>query len=233
MEAFKKPVLVTKEDLYTMVEQIWPGGTTIIENRGALGAEFVLHAFIQYSKRKGIPLIVEDIFDTLPIYMRHLRLMGVSINDRDIMVIKVGGTQEAGNVIARIRFENDPHVYQRKIDKELQKVVGNGVYIHLVLGLERLLFLQGDVRSTYTLLGLIKQKLGDRRRVNVYLIEAPIMETLDFNPLPMLEDIATSAVEVTNEGELIRMKFRKSVFTMLMHREYVLVSPRETLRWWS
>ncbi len=148
-------------------------------------------------------------------------------------MIKVGGAQEAGNVIARIRFENDPHVYQRKIDQELQKVVGDGVYIHLVLGLERLLFLQGDVRSAYTLLGLIKQKLGDKRRINVYLVEAPIMETLDFNPLPMLEDIATSAIELTSEGELIRMKFRKSVFTLLMHKEYVLISPRETLRWWS
>ncbi len=233
MEAFKKPVLVTKKDLDAMVEQIWPGGTTIIENRGALGAEFVLHAFIQYSKRKRIPLIVEDIFDTLPIYVGHLKLMGASVEEKDITVIKVGGAQEAGNVIARIRFENDPHVYQRKIDQELQKVVGDGVYIHLVLGLERLLFLQGDVRSAYTLLGLIKQKLGDKRRINVYLVEAPIMETLDFNPLPMLEDIATSAIELTSEGELIRMKFRKSVFTLLMHKEYVLISPRETLRWWS
>ena len=232
MEALKKPVLITEKDLDELLEQIWPGGTTIVENRASLGIEFALHAFIQYSKKKGIPLIVEDIFDTLPVYMTHLRLMGVRVNDSDVKVIKVGGTQETGDVIAKIKFGNDPYVYQEKIDRELRKITGDSMYVHLVLGLERLLVLQGDVRSIYTLMGLIKQKLGDERRINLYLVETPIIETLDFNPLPMLEDLATSVIELQDEDELIDIKLKKSVFTLLMHRDHLLVSPREILRWW-
>ncbi|ASJ08561.1 hypothetical protein A3L11_04665 [Thermococcus siculi] len=233
MEAFKKPVLTTKNDMDSLLGQIWPGGMTIIENSASFGGEFILHSFIHYSKRKGMPLVVEDIFDTLQIYATHLELMGVSLKNEDMKVIKVGGVEEVGDVIGRIQFENDPHVYQQKLEDELRKVETKGPYIHLVLGLERLLALQDSAYSTYTLLNLIRRKLGDKRAVNVYLIETSIVEGLRFNPLPMLEDIATSVAELLDDGELIRIKLRKSVFTLTMQKAYILVSPREILRWWE
>jgi len=234
MESLKKPILITKKDLDTVLDQIWPGGTTIIENSASLGAEFILHAFMEYSKRRRIPVIIEDIFDTLPVYLAHLEFMGLRFKDSDVRVIKVGGSQEAGNVLAKINFENDPYVYQRKINQALGRIVPEGPYIHLVLGLERLLFLQDDVHNMYTHLALIKQKLGDERKINVYLIERPIVESIPYNPLPLIEDIATSVVELTDEGEgVIRIRLKKSVLTILMNKEYLLISPREVLRWWE
>ncbi|QDA30746.1 hypothetical protein FH039_02765 [Thermococcus indicus] len=234
MEALKKPILITKKDLDAMLEQIWPGGTTIIENSASLGAEFTLHAFMEYSKRRRMPIVIEDIFDTLPVYLAHLEFLGVNPEGFNIRVLKVGGSQEAGNVLAKINFENDPHVYQKKIDQELKKIVPDGPYIHFVLGLDRLLFLQDDVHNMYTHLALIKQKLGDERRINVYLIEKSIVERIPYNPLPLMEDIATSVIELTDEGEgVIRIRLRKSIFTLLMNKEYLLISPREVLRWWE
>ncbi len=233
MEALKKPVLTTKKDLDNMLEQIWPGGTTIIENASSFGGEFTLHAFIHYSKRRRIPLIVEDIFDTLPVYTTHLELMGVRLSKADMKVIKVGGTQEAGEVVGRIQFENDPYVYHKKLEEELKKVPIEGLYIHLVLGLERLLVLQDDPHRAYGLFNIIRQKLGDERRINVYMIETSVLKGLDFNPLPILEDIATSVAELRDDGELIKIRLKKSVFTLMTPKEYILVSPREILRWWE
>ncbi|ASJ11800.1 DUF257 family protein [Thermococcus thioreducens] len=228
-----KSVVSSKEDLNALIDQLWPGGLTVIKNRAFLGGEFILHAFVYYSKIKGIPLIIEDVFDTLPIYMKHLEIMGVYIDKSDVNVIKVGGIQEYGNILGKIKFENDPNVYQRKIEKKLQEIMSKGRYIHLVLGLERFLTLQNDVHSTYILLSLIRQKLGDPRSINVYLVEPSVLESVNFNPLPMLEDMATSVIELEDDEELIRIKLVKSVFTLLNNKRYIIVSPREILRWWT
>jgi len=231
MTPLKKPVLTTGEDMDGLLEQIWPGGMTLIENESSFGAEFILHSFIHFSKSRGIPLVVEDIFDTLPIYLTHLELMGAPIDESDVKVIKVGGSHEVGDVLGRIRFENDPYVYQQKLNGELKKMKVDGTYIHLVLGLERFITLQEGLYHTYTLLNLIRQKLGNERSMNVYLVEAPILRDLSFNPLPILEDIATSVAKLTDEGDLIKIDLKKSVFTLLRHRGYILVSPRDVLRW--
>jgi hypothetical protein len=231
MTSLKKPLLTTKEDMENLLEQIWPGGMTLIENSSSFGAEFILHSFIHFSKSRGIPLIVEDIFDTLPIYLAHLELMGAPIDESDVKVIKVGGSHNVGEVLGRIRFENDPYVYQQKLKDELKKININGTYIHLVLGLERFLALQEGLYHTYTLLSLIRQKLGNESSMNVYLVETPVLSELSFNPLPILEDIATSVAKLMDEGELIKIDLKKSVFTLLRHKDYFLVSPRDVLRW--
>ncbi|ASI98241.1 DUF257 family protein [Thermococcus celer] len=238
-----KAVMSSGRDLNALMDKLLPGGLTVIENRAFLGGEFVLHALVSYSKTRNIPLIVEDIFDTLPVYMKHLEIMGVSIDERDVNVIKVGGTQEFGNVLGRINFENDPGVYQRKLERKLEEVKPNGRYIHLVLGLERFLTLQNDVYSTYILMSLIRQKLGDTNLlsqklgnsedINVYLMEPAVLENTNPNPLPMLEDIATSVIELENDGELIRLTLYKSVLALLSNKQHIIVSPREALGWWS
>lgn len=229
-----KITLVTKKDFNAIFDQTRDRGVTIIENSAPLGAEFALHMLIEYSKLRGIPLIVEDIFDTLPVYLAHLKLMGVSFEDSDIKVIKLGGSQETGHVLARVRFENNPHIYQRKIDRELERAIPEGDYIYLVLGLERLLYLQNDARTIRTILSSIKQKLGDERGMSIYLIEKPLIKELPFNPLALLEDAATSVVELTEDvGGIMRIRLKKSALTLLMRTEYMLVSPREVLRWWE
>ncbi|AJC72684.1 MAG: DUF257 family protein [Thermococcus sp.] len=234
MGPLERPTLITKNDLSTVFSQMKHEGVKIIENSASVGAEFILHALIGYSKCKGIPLIIEDIFDTLPVYLSHLELMGVSFEDSDMKVIKVGGSQEAGQVLAKIRFENDPTIYRRKVERELEKIIPEDNYIYLVLGLERLLSIQDDTHTIRVILSSIKQNLSNERGMNVYLIEKPLIANLPFNPLPLLEDFATSVLELTDEeGELIRIRLKKSRLTLLMHTGYLLISPREALRWWE
>jgi hypothetical protein len=233
MKALNKPVLITEDDMDELLEQVWPGGMTVIENSSSFGVEFILYSFVQFSRRKGMPIVIEDIFDTLPLYAAHLELMGTPINESDINVIKVGGRHEFGNVVGKVKFENDPYVCQRKLEQNLKKIKCKEPYIHLVLGLERLIALQEGFYSTYTLLNLIKHKLGNKESTNVYIVESSVLESLKFNPISILEDIATSVVEMEDEGELLKLRLKKSVFTLLMHKEYILVSPREILRWFE
>ena len=234
MGPLERPVLLTRKDIEAMFDQVLERGVNLIENSASLGAEFALHLVMEYSKSRKIPIIVEDIFDTLPVYLTHLELMGVSVEDSDMRVIKVGGNQEAGNVLARVCFENDPHIYRRKIDRELEKIIPEGDYIHMVLGLERLLSIQNNAHTIHAILSPIKHKLCSDRGRSVYIVEKPLMENLPFNPLPLLEDVATSVIELVDEGEgVIRTKLKKSQLKLVMQKQAVLVSPREVLRWWE
>ncbi|WP_297460104.1 DUF257 family protein [Thermococcus sp.] len=228
-----RPVLTTPEDVEDLFSRLWPGGVVLIENRSTLGAEFILSSFVHLSRNSGKVLIIEDIFDTLPLYTAHLDLMGVGVDWSEVRVIKVGGSREVGNVVGRIRFENNPYVYQKKLEEQLERAKPSGPYVHLVLGLERLLALQEGTHNAYSLFNLIRQKVGDEISTTVYLVEEPVVEGLRFNPLPMLEDVATSVVELTDEDELLRMNLRKSVFTLLHNRTRILLSAREIMRWYG
>ncbi len=232
MMELEKPVLTTMEDMEKLISHIATGGLTVVENSAALGAEFTLYFFREFSEKSGMPLLIEDIFDTLPVYETHLELMGFPLGMKGVDVIKVGGSQEAGRVISRIEFEEDPNVYQGKLERELEKLPYEK-YVHIVLGFERLLVFQKGIYNTYTLLNLIRRKLGNGRSKNVYIIERPVVEKQEFNPLPFLEDIATSVVQLRDEEELIRIRFRKSLFTLLARKSSILVSPREIIRWWG
>lgn len=232
MIELKKSVLTTMEDMEKLIERITTGGITVIENSSAFGAEFALYFFKEFSEKSGIPLLIEDIFDTFPLCTTHLELMGFSLKTEGINVIKVGGSQEVGNVIGRIKFEEDPNVYQRKMERELEKLPYKR-YIHIVLGFERALMFQRGVYNIHALLNVIRGKLGDTRSKNVYIIEIPVVRGLEFNPLPLLEDIATSVVHISDEDELVRIRFKKSLLTLRMRKNSILVSPREVVRWWK
>ncbi len=229
-----KTTIIAKNNLDLMFDHVQHGGIEIIENSTPLGVEFALHSIIEYSRHKGIPLIVEDIFDTLAVYLSHLNFMGINFEDSDIKVIKVSGGQEVGKVLARIRFENNPYVYRKKIDQELDRVIPEGKYIHLVLGLERLISLQNDPHTVRAILSLMKEKLSEERGMSIYIIEKSLVENLPLNPLPLMENVATSVIELTGEKrELIKIRLKKSRLALLAHTEYLFISPREVLRWWG
>ncbi|AIU69688.1 hypothetical protein TEU_04700 [Thermococcus eurythermalis] len=234
MNSLERRVMITKENIDIIFDYLLSGDVEVIENSAILGVEFALHMFMEYSKRRGVPLIVEDIFDTLPVYLTHLRFLGVNFEDLDMKVIKVGGSQDAGNVVARVRFETDPLIYQRKIDQKLQKIIPDGKYIHLVLGLERLLSIQNNPHMIRAVLSSIRQKLGEKDGMSVYILEKPLAKNPLFNPLPMLEDLATSVIELVDEGAgIIGVYLKKSRLALLMNTQRLLISPRDVVGWWE
>ncbi len=232
MKPLQKPVITSMDEILDLISHFEPGAITLVENSSSFGGELVISTLVEYSKKKAVPLVVEDIFDTLPLFLTHLKLLGTQIDESQLKVIKVGGTQEVGNILGRISFERDSYVYKSKLEEELKKIRGKGPYIHLVVGLERFLAFQRDLHGTYSFLSTIKEKLGDDEGINIHLVETSVLGNLEFNPLPILEDIATSVVELEDNGDLMKVILKKSVLTLLMNKGVILISPKEVLRWW-
>lgn len=216
-------------DVGNILDRIRPGGMTLIENESTIGVELALYTLIQYAKRKGLKVIVEDVLDVLSIYIKHLRMMGLDVDVDSIDVIKIGGSEECGNVVRKIDPSEDPAVYTKKVDSILNKEKGK--VLHISLGLERYLAFQRDFGSIYNLVSAIKANLGLDDRFNVYIVEVPILRGLELDPLPLLEDIATSVVYLKDVEGYIWVRFRKSVFTLVYGVNRTVLSPKDVIEW--
>ncbi|WP_054841322.1 DUF257 family protein [Thermococcus peptonophilus] len=140
-------------------ETFKPGSLVLIENSTSLSAELSFYALLKISQKNGIPLIVEDIFDTLPIYIKHLELMGFYVPLESINVIKVAGIDGVGNVVEKLSFEADPNLYIPKKEIVISKIVGENAHILLILGMERLLMFQRNLRDLYPIVRYFKENL--------------------------------------------------------------------------
>ncbi|BAD85798.1 hypothetical protein, conserved, DUF257 family [Thermococcus kodakarensis KOD1] len=213
-----------------------PGSLVLIENISSPGAKLSFYALLKVSKEKGIPLIVEDIFDTLPIYVKHIELMGFHVPSESINVIKVAGIDSVGNVVEKLSFEADPNFYIPKKERAVSKIVGdNTPHILLILGLERLLMFQRNLRDLYPIVRYFRENLNSPNRATISIIETPVLNSIKPNPLPMLESVASSVIELymENEALIVRPKKALSLFTVNAERFKVSLGDIvEVLREW-
>lgn len=208
-------------------ENLKPGSLVLIENISSPGAELSFYTLLKVSQEKRIPLIVEDIFDTLPIYVKHIELMGFYVPLESINVIKVAGIDSVGNVVEKLSFEADPNFYIPKKERAVSKIVGeNTPHILLILGLERLLMFQRNLRDLYPIVRYFRENLNSPNRATVSIIETPVLNSIKPNPLPMLESVASSVIELymENGALIVRPKKALSLFTVNAERFKVSLS---------
>lgn len=201
-------------DFSHLVETIQPGETVLIEHRTSYVPEFTLKLIADYTRGNGIPLVIDDNFDTLYTLILHLRLMGVEVDLDHAYVIKTGGIHNIGEKIKRIEFHPDPRVYLRNyINASAEILVERKTpAINLVLGLENILMIMRDSRDFYRLLLSLQRYVGNKNRIALYLINRNIVESM--MPgffLPELERIATTVIETNSYPTGAILTFKKSI----------------------
>ena len=218
---------ITIEGIINILDHVKFGDITLIENYSSIGAELALHLFITYSLRRGLPVLIEDIFDAFPGYVKHLQLMGANTPLDMVGVIKIGGAEECGHVVEKVQFEADPALYLRKKERAVTKAMGDERYAHIVVGLERLFGFIRDVKDAHIIAHHLRELLGNESRMIFYIIDGNVIESFPVKPLPLLETVSTSVVSIHNHGDMLRLRFRKSVFTLIEGRNEVFLRPAD------
>jgi len=221
---------VDSSSLKELLKSLRTGGVSLVENDSFVGMEIALYTILTYANVQGLKVTVEDMFDTFPVYVKHLEIMGLDVNLDDVNVIKVGGTRNLGNTILRINPNEDPGVYVRKLERALRD---RGRHLYLNVGLERYLAFQGSSNSIYSLIQAITSNLGANERFNIYAVDIPILRDLETNPLPLLEEMATSVLLLEGRGDYMRLKLKKSHLTLTYGVDEAIVSPAEVVSWVS
>ncbi len=216
--------------LKELLKSLRTGGVSLVENDSFVGMEIALYTILTYARVKGLKVTVEDMFDTFPVYMKHLEIMGLNVKLDDVNIIKVGGTRKLGNTILRIDPNEDPGVYVRKLERALRD---GGRHLYLNVGLERYLAFQGSFNSVYPLIQAVTSNLGANERFNIYVVDIPVLRDLEIDPLPLLEEMATSVLLLEGGGDYMRVKLKKSYLTLRYGVDEATVSPTEVVSWVS
>ncbi|ALM76606.1 hypothetical protein TBCH5v1_2718 [Thermococcus barophilus] len=94
------------EAVTRIMDSLKMGETVLLIYDESLIPEFSFLFFVEYASRKDMPVIVDDILDSLYVIKQHLEFIGIDTKFfEDITVIKVGGTNIVGNVHQHIPLE--------------------------------------------------------------------------------------------------------------------------------
>jgi len=169
------------------------GETVLVIYEESLIPEFSFLFFVEYASRKGMPIIVDDILDSLYVVKRHLEFTGIDTNFfDDVVVVKVGGTNKVGNVYKHIPLEGAYREKYRLAVKELYKKKTN--ILNIVLGIENLFYLSTKPTDVLGVVSELISFLGEKSRIAIYMINKNIAEMAPINPLPFFERIASTVV---------------------------------------
>jgi len=231
VEAEETP-LAAKEDVLSILDSTGFGGIFLIENYSSVGAELMLYSIVNYAHERGLPVLVEDIFDAFAGYVRHFEVMNLKPPMEHVKVIKIGGVDEVGNVVSRVNFEADPTLYLQKKEMAIERAMDGERYVYVVTGFERILGFQRDVKGIYVIASHLRESLGNECRTTFTIIEGNVIESFQTSPLPLIEGVATSVLEIHDAEGLLRLKFKKSILTLLKGRDEVFLRPADVVGWW-
>ncbi|ASJ02204.1 hypothetical protein A3L09_02440 [Thermococcus profundus] len=196
-----------------IVEKTHPGETVLLEYVPSYIPEFTLKFFIEYCREKGIPLLIDDNFDTLYILKTHLEKLDVEIDLSDVLVVKTGGRKNVGKVLATVKFHPDPRVYTREYMKAVKPAMAKleGTFINLVVGVEHLFLLSRNLRDRYSIILTIQKFTGAPTRKAFYLVNKEILEDMSPTVLHEIERVATAVMSMEPMPAGAKVKVVKSL----------------------
>ncbi|MGQ4833811.1 MAG: DUF257 family protein [Candidatus Asgardarchaeia archaeon] len=90
--------------------------------------------------------------------------------------------------------------------KIYEEIVSKQFTVIILLGIDKFLLFR-DSASTF--IDILKEFLGDKRRIAFYLVNVDVLKCISPDPTPLLEEIATTIIEFKSEDEFIFKKLFK------------------------
>ncbi|WP_048058421.1 DUF257 family protein [Pyrococcus yayanosii] len=174
------------------------GETVLVEHSSRSRPELLFYQLVVGS---SLPVVVDDIMDTLCEYLARLKLAGFNTSPlEEISVVKAEGFKKVGNVIGKIemgKYVMDVGEYNKILSK-----VGEGPFVNPVIGMHKM-FLLGTIKEGMRLVKTISEHVGNERRVAFYFLNIDALKPVHSEIIALLEEIATSVVVL--EGREVRV----------------------------
>ncbi|EHR77927.1 hypothetical protein OCC_03072 [Thermococcus litoralis DSM 5473] len=218
------------EGVFKLADKIKFGEIVLVEYSPSFIPELMTLGLMSYGKSRGLPVIIDDNFDSLHVIQKHLEFLGIKEDFRDALVVKTGGKRNIGNVVTRVKFVSEPVIYIRNYE-EAGRAVFSKVEksINIVLGLERLFSFVSSVPEFYAFILALQSFLGNEKRKAFYLVNKDIASLIPFNPLPELERLATTVIEAVPTPTSGIFTFKKSTSLDLLGKKIEI--PAGVIRW--
>ncbi|MCD6559427.1 MAG: DUF257 family protein [Palaeococcus sp.] len=195
-----------------LVKYLKPGETVLIKYDSKNMPAYVLHYLMEQAKEKNMPVLVDDYLDTLYLYKTHLELSGYDTTSiESVKVIKVGGIKEVGRIVEKIPLSTGPAL-KENYRKAYQKAKIEGkTLLNPVIGLEKFFVISDSKIDMLSEIEDIALYVGDKTRIALYFLNEDVLKGTKFNPLPLLESLATTLIAAKRDERGCLLTVVKSI----------------------
>ncbi len=201
-----------------LMRELWDslqlGEIVLVERMDLKDQYFGLYQLMSWGRSKGYTVLIIDVVDSFHILTSKARLAGLDCECFDTThVIKIGGRVKRGNVIAWISDLTEPVILIGKFKEAYERFLKeNAPVLTIALGVEKL-FVTSDVlpKSVHLAVSLLSEYVGNRDRLAVHLVKAPLLGEEHRYLLNLIEDIATTIIRVSSHGRIGEFKVVKSI----------------------
>ncbi|NJE85256.1 hypothetical protein E3E23_05380 [Thermococcus sp. CX2] len=193
----------------TIFSKLKAGETVLVEYSSVSSPELLLYMACRYYTKKGVPILIDDISDTLSEYVARLELTGLSTEAvLEFPIIKIGGTRQIGNI--RGRVEVDKYSLDFKYyGKVYEGVISGDVVCNPVLGLYKL-FLTLERKEAIRLIRNVSTFVGKKSRIALYFMNRDVMEEYVPELLSLLEEVSSTVLRWDVEEDKYWLRVVKS-----------------------
>ncbi|MBO8174749.1 MAG: DUF257 family protein [Thermococcus sp.] len=192
------------------LEKIKPGEAILVEYSSLDHPELLFYSITRWAKEKEFPILIHDILDTFHIFLTHLKLSGfdVSFLEKNVYVIKCGGSTPIGNIIRKARLYEDISIYSKEVREaqiEFIQQAKRKPVIVLVLGVEKTFnaYENQPMAVEYFFEVVIRKFLGNPQRI-AFLFGNPHLVTPEIEA--ELKECMTKVIKVHGYGKKIRIE---------------------------
>jgi len=192
-----------------ILSKMLPGETVLVEYSSVSSPELFLYLLHRWAGRRGTPVVIDDLVDTLPEYINRLDVMGFDVSELlKTPVIKIGGSKDVGAVQGKV--EVDKYSLDFKYyDVIYKKMTPGETAFNPVVGLYRLIGPM-NYHEVARITRNIASFVGRRSRVAFYFMNREHCSAVGAPVLPMLEEISTSVLLWERENGTHRLSVLKS-----------------------
>jgi|Deesub1362B_J571_1020462.scaffolds.fasta_scaffold00143_10 hypothetical protein len=200
----------SSENLWNLLK---PGETILIEYSARSTPFIVFYSLIQWAKNNDFEILIDDILDTLYAYKVQLSLAGIDLDlFSDLLVIKESGRVEVGRIVGRMGIR-DSAIYWSEYNKIMRPIFERAkrLIINIILGIEKLFVLADSKREILNNINNILSWTGNTKRITFYFINTDLVNTLGIGVLPLLEELASTVINVDKDEGRVKLLITKSI----------------------
>ncbi|NJE25381.1 hypothetical protein E3E22_01790 [Thermococcus sp. MV5] len=214
--------MTTYFDIEQVLNKLKFGESVLIEYNSLTHPEFWLFLLVQWAKKKGYKIVIDDNIDTLYSFKASLELLGLDTKVlEEALVIKTGGRKKVGNIIGEIPI-NDVRVESSKYVNFFVSAIGGGNVINPVLGLDRAFYIHSSKEEVMALIrnGILFK--GDKRRIAFYFVNIDVLNNIHPAILSWLEELVTTIIRIQQSLKEMRALIVKSINHELNGEEVIV-----------
>ncbi|USH00995.1 DUF257 domain-containing protein [Thermococcus argininiproducens] len=208
--------------MWEVFTKLNPGEVVLVEYSSKVNPLPVFAEIIKWANARGYQILITDLLNRLELCLRYMKIGKSECKALEkAKVVEIGYREPPEvNVVKFINGDRELPALLSEYKKVYEKLVSEKFTVAFLLGVERYVILRrNDAIKLVSILGAF---VGDTRRIAFYFVNKDILEGIIPNPLTMLEELATTIIELEKERGRIRLCITKALNPELDGQEIVI-----------